>query len=243
MAILKLDDVHAYYGKAHILQGISLTIERGSVVGILGRNGAGKTTLLRTIMNLIPRSEGSIQFKGVELQGKSSDARARAGIVYMAQDMRVFPELTVRENCIAARNAVGSKTPFDEVIQSIPELIPHLDRKAGRLSGGQQQLVGFARSLLMGSDLFMLDEPTEGLMPLLVTRIGEIVRSLKSKEITVLLVEQNVQLGMAICDQIFFLEKGRIIDQAKPSEIKERRLLEKHLGVTHVAAELTAVAN
>ena len=233
MAILSLDHVHAYYGKAHILQGVSLEVERSSVVGIFGRNGAGKTTLLRTIMNLVPRSEGTIRFGDRDLTGLTSDARTRAGIVYMSQDLRVFPDLTVRENCMAAREAVRSRISFDDVLGHIPELMPHLDRPAGKLSGGQQQLVGFARSLLMGSDLFMLDEPTEGLMPLLVTRVGDIVRSLKQRAITVLLVEQNVQLGMSVCDHIYFLEKGRIIDQATPSEIQARNLSERYLGVSH----------
>ena len=233
MAILSLDQVHAYYGKAHILQGVSLEIERSSVVGIFGRNGAGKTTLLRTIMNLVPRSEGTIRFGDRDLTGMTADARTRAGIVYMSQDLRVFPDLTVRENCMAAREAVRSNISFDDVLKHIPELTRHLDRPAGKLSGGQQQLVGFARSLLMGSDLFMLDEPTEGLMPLLVSRVGEIVRTLKQRAITVLLVEQNVQLGMSICDHIYFLEKGRIVDQATPSEIRSRHLLERYLGVSH----------
>lgn len=233
MAILSLDQVHAYYGKAHILQGVSLTVERSSIVGIFGRNGAGKTTLLRTILNLVPRSEGTIRFGGRDLAGLTADARTRAGIVYMSQDLRVFPDLTVRENCMAAREAVRSDISFDEVLSQIPELTRHLDRPAGKLSGGQQQLVGFARSLLMGSELFMLDEPTEGLMPILVARVGEIVRSLKQRAITVLLVEQNVQLGMSICDHIYFLEKGRIVDQATPSEIQTKHLIERYLGVSH----------
>ena len=236
MAILSLNDIHAYYGKAHILQGVSLDIERSSVVGIFGRNGAGKTTLLRTIMNLVPRSAGVIRFNDQDLTGLTTDARARAGIIYMSQDMRVFPELTVRENCLAARSAVGSNISFEEVIRSIPELIPHLDRPAGKLSGGQQQLVGFARSLIMGSEFFMLDEPTEGLMPLLVSRVGGIVRSLKERSITVLLVEQNVQFGLSVCDQIYFLEKGRIVAHATPTEIKEKKLVERYLGVSHHAS-------
>jgi len=233
LAILSLEGVHAYYGKAHILQGVSFSVEQPSVVGIFGRNGAGKTTLLRTIMNLVPRCEGVIRYGARDLTGLSADARTRAGIVYMSQDLRVFPDLSVRENCVAAREAVRSNVSFDEVIGQIPELIPHLDRPAGKLSGGQQQLVGFARSLLMGSNLFMLDEPTEGLMPLLVSRVGEIVRSLKHRAITVLLVEQNVQLGMGICDHIYFLEKGRIVDQATPPEVRAKHLLERYLGVSH----------
>jgi ABC-type branched-subunit amino acid transport system ATPase component len=238
LAILSLDHVHAYYGKAHILQGVSLEVERSSVVGIFGRNGAGKTTLLRTIMNLVPRAQGTIRFGDRDLTGLTADARTRAGIVYMSQDLRVFPDLTVRENCMAAREAVQSSISFDDVLGHIPELTPHLDRPAGKLSGGQQQLVGFARSLLMGSDLFMLDEPTEGLMPLLVKRVGEIVRSLKQRSITVLLVEQNVQLGMSVCDHIYFLEKGRIIDQATPSEIQAKHLIERYLGVSHRSSSM-----
>lgn len=233
MGILSLRDVHAYYGKAHILQGVSLDVEEGTVVGLFGRNGAGKTTLIRTIMNLVPRSLGEIEFQGRSLTGMTTDQRARAGLVYMAQDTRVFPDLTVRENCLAAQKAVSSDMSFESVLSEIPELREHLDRRAGKLSGGQQQLVGFARSLLMNSRFFMLDEPTEGLMPLLVSRIGEIVRSLKKKSITVLIVEQNVQLGMSVCDQIYFLEKGRIVDKASPSQITERQLLDRYLSASH----------
>lgn len=233
MAILSLRDVHAFYGKAHVLQGINLSIDEGKIVGIFGRNGAGKTTLLRSIMNLVPRVTGEVTFEGRNLAGVSTDTRARSGIVYMTQDMRVFPDLTVRENCLAAQKAavVPPKVTFDAVIDMIPELKEHVDRPAGKLSGGQQQLASFARSMLMNSRFFMLDEPTEGLMPKLVSRIGEIVRSLKQSATTVLLVEQNVQLGMSVCDHIYFLEKGKIIDQATPAVAGEKNLIDRYLGV------------
>jgi branched-chain amino acid transport system ATP-binding protein len=229
---LKLSGLHAYYGKSHILQGIDLAIPRGDVVGLFGRNGAGKTTLLRSIMHLGPRVEGDIWLFGKELKGLSPDARAREGIAFMSQEMRVFPELTVEENCKVAANVVSAPRPLDEVVTVIPELKEHLRRPAGRLSGGQQQLVALARCLTMDSRMLMMDEPTEGLMPLLVNRIGEIIRMMaKEKLVTVLLIEQNVGLGLSSCKRIHFMEKGRILASATPDEVVRENMLERYLGV------------
>lgn len=232
MAALELRHLNAFYGKAHILQGVDLALEPGTVVGAIGRNGAGKTTLLRAIMGLQARVEGELELFGAPLTGLAADARARAGLALMSQDMRVFPELTVEENCRAAAATVREPLPLEQVLEVIPELKPHWRRAAGRLSGGQQQLVAIARNLTVRCRVLMLDEPTEGLMPSIVTRIGEIVRRLAESQVAVLLVEQNVELTFAISTRIHILEKGRFVAEGTPQEIVSGGLLERYLGVS-----------
>lgn len=235
MAALELRHVNAFYGKAHILQGVDLALEPGAVVGVIGRNGAGKTTLLRAVMGLQPRVEGELKLFGAPLAGLATDARARAGLALMSQDMRVFPELTVEENCRVAAATVGDPMPLADVLDVIPELKAHWRRPAGRLSGGQQQLVAIARNLTVRCRVLMLDEPTEGLMPSIVTRIGEILRQLAGNQVAVLLVEQNVELTLAISTRIHILEKGRFVAEGAPGEIVSSGLLERYLGVSGAA--------
>jgi len=232
LAALELRHLNAFYGKAHILQGVDLALEPGAVVGVIGRNGAGKTTLLRAIMGLQAKVEGELKLFGAPLAGLAADARARAGLALMSQDMRVFPELTVEENCRVAAATVRDPLPLEEVLEVIPELKPHWRRAAGRLSGGQQQLVAIARNLTVRCRVLMLDEPTEGLMPSIVTRIGEIVRRLAESQVAVLLVEQNVELTFAISTRIHILEKGRFVAEGTPQEIVSGGLLERYLGVS-----------
>ena len=231
MDALRVAGLHAYYGKAHILQGVDLIVPQGAVVGLFGRNGAGKTTLMKAFMHLVPWVEGEVLLFGRSLIGLPSDARARGGIAYMSQEMRVFPDLSVEENVRVAANAVASPLPLDEIVSMIPELKGLLDRPAGRLSGGQQQLVALSRSLAMNCRLILMDEPTEGLMPRLVQRIGEIIRSLAARSVAVLLVEQNVKLGLAVCQHIYILEKGRVAAHGVPEALLRDRLLDRHLGL------------
>ncbi|MCV9938346.1 ABC transporter ATP-binding protein [Boseaceae bacterium BT-24-1] len=231
MAALELNGLHAFYGKAHILQGVDLKLKAGSVVGILGRNGAGKTTLLRAIMGLAPRVEGDLKLFGSSVENMPTDARARAGLALMSQDMRVFPELSVEENCRTAAWTVPEPMPFEKVLTIIPELRDHARRPAGRLSGGQQQLVAIARSLTVRCKILMMDEPTEGLMPSIVSRIGEIVRSLADNSVAVLLVEQNVELTLSACTHLYFLEKGKFVAEGAPQQVRSEGMLERYLGV------------
>jgi len=236
LVALELKHLHAFYGKAHILQGVDLALEPGAVVGVIGRNGAGKTTLLRAVMGLAPRVEGELELFGASLRSLPTDARARAGLALMSQDMRVFPELTVEENCRTAALTVRDPMPLGEVLGMIPELKEHWRRPAGRLSGGQQQLVAIARNLTVRCKVLMLDEPTEGLMPSIVTRIGEIVRALAARSVAVLLVEQNVELTLAVCTRLHILEKGRFVAQGTPKQIVSNGLLERYLGVSGAGA-------
>ena len=231
MDALRVSNLHAYYGKAHILQGVDLVVPEGTVVALLGRNGAGKTTLLKAIMRLVTRTEGDVVLFGRSIARLASDARARAGIAYMSQDLRVFPELSVEENLRVAANAVAAPVPLTEVVKSIPELKELLSHAAGRLSGGQQQLVALGRSLTMNCRMVLMDEPTEGLMPLLVHRIGELIKLLAARSVAVLLVEQNVALGLSTANHVYVLEKGRMVADGAPHAIVQQGLLQRYLGV------------
>lgn len=228
---LSVKNLHAYYGKSHVVQGVDIAVPENSVVGLVGRSGAGKTTLLKALMGLVPRTDGDVALFGEPLGHMKTDARARAGMGYVSQDWRVFPGLSVEENCRVVANAVSSPRPFADVIRVIPELDELRSRPAGRLSGGQQQLVALARSLTMNCRMVLMDEPTEGLMPSLVKRIGEIIRTLVEQSVAVLLVEQNVGLWLSICAQLYVLEKGRIAALGTPEELGQKGALERYLGV------------
>jgi len=229
---LAIDKLHGWYGKSHILQGVDLVIPAGHVVGLLGRNGAGKTTLLKAVLGQLPRIEGHVALLGQSLDGLPTDARARAGIAYMSQEHRVFPELSVAENIKVAAAAVENPRPLEEVLGLISEIRDHLHRPAGRLSGGQQQLVALARCMIMNVRMLMMDEPTEGVMPQLVERIGQIIRALaRERSVTVLLVEQNIGLSLSACTTLRFLEKGRIVGGGTPAAVMADGSLERILGV------------
>ena len=233
MAALSLTDLHAYHGKAHILQGISITVDAGSVVGLFGRNGVGKTTLLQAAMGLGPRVVGGIALDGRDLSGLPADQRARGGLGYMPQGVRVFRDLTVEENYNVAAFSVSEARPLDEIIGMVPELKGLLARPAGRLSGGQQQLVSLMRSLATNCRFLMMDEPTEGLMPAMVERIAEVTRALASSGYGVLLVEQSLLLGEAVCDRIHLMEKGRIVHSGTFGQLSSSGAIAETLGLVH----------
>ncbi len=232
MDALAIDGLNGWYGKSHILQGVDLTVPAGTVVGLLGRNGAGKTTLLKAVLGQLPRIEGHVALFGQTLDGQPADRRARAGIAYMSQEHRVFPDLSVADNIKVAAAAVSNPRPLDEVLGLIGEIRDHLRRPAGRLSGGQQQLVALARCMTMNVKMLMMDEPTEGVMPQLVDRIGEIIQALAHQRgVSVLLVEQNLGLSLSCCTTLRFLEKGRIVGGGTPDAVLADGSLERTLGV------------
>ncbi|MGE3871535.1 MAG: ABC transporter ATP-binding protein [Parvibaculaceae bacterium] len=228
---LQVTDLNAFYGKAHVLHGITFSAAPGVVIGILGRNGAGKTTLLKAIMRLDATTSGAVTVLGRSTAGMTTDAIARHGVAYMPQDVRVFPLLSVRENISVAANAVARPKSLDEILAMIPELEPLLGRAAGTLSGGQKQLVGIARSLSMRCRVLLMDEPTEGLMPRLVTEVGGIVRRLAAEGVSVVLVEQNIGLVTDICDSVFIMEKGLMKWNGKASQVIPAGVLDRYMGV------------
>jgi len=231
LAALTLSNVDGFYGKARVVQDVNLAIDFTETVGLLGRNGVGKTTLLRSIMNLGPVVKGTILLNDEDVSSASTAARVRKGIGLMPQGIRVFSGLSVRENYKVAASAASQPVPLNRILDVIPEVEPLLDRPAGRLSGGQQQLVSLMRSLAGNCKILLMDEPTEGLMPRMVERIAEVIRSLKERNIGVLLVEQNLKLVEAVCDRLYIMEKGTLAAHGSFGTLKAVGAIEKLIGV------------
>lgn len=222
--MLQLWGVHAGYGSGVVLQGVSLRVGAGEVVGLLGRNGAGKTTLLKAILGLVER-QGRILFQGKDLTSLPPYRIPRLGIAYLPQGERLFPQLTLRENLmLAARDELG------EVIEYFPELEDKLEQRTGTLSGGEQQLAALARALLAKPKLLLLDEPSEGLGPQLVRRVEELLRAAGRRGGGILLAEQRVGLLLRLAERICILEGGRIVWAGEAGELR-REELERHLGI------------
>jgi branched-chain amino acid transport system ATP-binding protein len=223
--LLELADVHAFYGRAHILQGVSLVVGRGEILALLGRNGAGKTTTLRSIMGLT-RVEGAITFDGRPLTGLQTDAIARLGIGYVPEERRMFPSITVGESLrLAALGAGIDRAQEHEATRRIwslfPTLQPHVDRDAARLSGGQQQMVAIARGLVGRPRLLLIDEPTQGLAPNIAAEIGRTLTEIAGEGIGVLLVEQNATVALELASRAYVLDQGVIEAEGPASEISE----------------------
>ncbi len=247
MALLELDRVEAFYGRSQALWGITLEVEPGEVVGLLGRNGMGKTTTLKAIMGLV-RTRGRIAFAGEELTRLPAYKIPRLGIAYLPQGERLFPQLTLRENLLLGlglgpnrrrgRRRVKPDSDsdididLDEVLQHFPQLRGRLDQPAGTLSGGEQQMAALARALLARARLLLLDEPTEGLMPSLVRKVSELLREAKAEDEgrAILLAEQRVELALELCDRIYILERGRLSWSGRPGELTPEEL-QAHMGL------------
>ena len=219
MTLLELDGVHTYYGESHILQGVDLTVEKGEVVALLGRNGVGKTTTFRSILQLTPPREGSIRFRDEELVGKDTYEVADAGIGWIPEDRRMFSRLSVEENI---RASVPNNASMPDALELAYEMFPVLgeraDQRAGDLSGGQQQMLAIARGLVGGNDILLVDEPSEGLAPKIVTDVGEALLS-ASESIPILLVEQKLGLALDLADRFYVMDHGTIVDSGETSEV------------------------
>lgn len=210
--MLELHDVVAGYGEGHALYGISLSIKPGEVVGLLGRNGAGKSTTLKTIMGLVPLSGGRVAFLEQDLRGMRTFERSRLGLGYVPEDRRIFPELSVRENLEAAikpSTADGGWT-IERVFALFPALAPMQRRAGGLLSGGEQQMLSIARTLMGNPRLLLLDEPSEGLAPRIVSQLRQQIARLKGEGLTLLLCEQNLGFATALCDRVYVIDTGQI---------------------------------
>ncbi len=231
MEALQVTNLRAYYGKAQVLQGLDLRAGAGAITAILGRNGAGKTTFLKSLMRLGPKIDGEISVLGRSTSGLSADAIARLGVAYMPQDVRVFARLSVRENIQVAARTVSNPRPLSEILEVLPDIGPKLDQPAGTLSGGQQQLVGIARSLSMRCRLLLMDEPTEGLMPRLVTQVGSILQRLADEGVAVVIVEQNVGLILEIAHAIHIVEKGIIKWRGTADDVVSAKIIDRYMGV------------
>jgi branched-chain amino acid transport system ATP-binding protein len=231
--VLKLENVHAYYGKSHILQGISLEVQQGELVGILGRNGVGKTTTLKTIMGLVPARSGSVLFQGLELSRRPAYHIPRLGIGYVPQGRHIFPKLTVWENLrtglVKGQGRETAQT-FEQVLTTFPILKERLYQLGGTLSGGEQQMLAIARALLGNPQLIMLDEPSEGLMPAMVAMVRDTAKRICDMGVSVILVEQNVKLALHVVHRVYILQKGLVTYEGRAQDCTEEVLLQ-HLGV------------
>jgi len=232
--ILKVDAIHTYYGKSHILHGVSLEVGEGEVVALLGRNGVGKTTTLKSIMGLVPPRSGRIVFNGREITRLPAYKVPRLGIGYIPQGKHIFPELTVLENLKIG--LIRGKLDGDSLkgtFNYFPRLQERLDQMGGSLSGGEQQMLAIARALITNPRLLLMDEPTEGLMPLLVRLMKDIIKSIKGNGVSLLLVEQNLGTALEVSDKIYIMEKGMIVYEGKPQELAEDEEVKlRYLGVS-----------
>ena len=216
--VLEVEDVHTYYGESHVLQGISLRVDPGEVLAILGRNGMGKTTLIRTIVGFTPPREGRVRYEGTEITRLPPFRMVALGMALVPQGRRVFPSLSVRENLDVARRGEG-RWNLEQVYALFPRLRERADNRANKLSGGEQQMLAIGRALMSNPDLLLMDEPTEGLAPLLVREVGRVIGELKRSGLSILLVEQNLALALSVADRVHVLSRGQIVHSGTPAEL------------------------
>ena len=216
--MLEVSGLHTYYGASHVLQGVSLTVGPGEVVAILGRNGMGKTTLMRSIIGFTQPRQGSVRFKGQDITGWASHRMTGLGMALVPQGRRVFPSLSVRENLDVARRGDG-RWSLERVYAVFPRLRERERNRANKLSGGEQQMLAIGRALMSNPDLVLMDEPTEGLAPLIVREVGRVMGELRGEGLSILLVEQNLPLALAVADQVHILSRGQIVHSSTPAEL------------------------
>jgi branched-chain amino acid transport system ATP-binding protein len=231
--LLAVENLQAWYGESHILHGATFDVFPGEVVTLLGRNGAGKTTTLKSIMGVVARRSGSVRFEGDELIRKPSNAIARAGIAFCPEERGIFASLNVQENLLLPPQVKPGGLSLDRIFELFPNLKERLGASQGtKLSGGEQQMLAIARILRTGARLLLLDEPTEGLAPVIIQQIGKTIRTLKEQGFTILLVEQNFRFAQTVADRYYVMEHGRIIDKLMNSDVEASLdKLHHYLGV------------
>ncbi len=231
-ALLTVNELQAWYGESHVLHGVTFEVRAGEVVTLLGRNGVGKTTTLKSIMGIVEQRTGSVRFGGRELIRSPSDAIARAGIAICPEERGIFSSLDVRENLLLPPQVRAGGLDLDRIFALFPNLHERLSSQGTKLSGGEQQMLAIARILRTGARLLLLDEPTEGLAPVIVQQIGRTIGALKEQGFTILLVEQNFQFAATIADRYYVIEHGRVVDQLSNTELKSNmNKLHDYLGV------------
>ena len=230
--MLAVKDLEAWYGESHILHGVTFEVHAGEVVTLLGRNGVGKTTTLKAIMGIVEQRKGSVRFESRELIRQPSNAIARAGIAFCPEERGIFSSLDVRENLLLPPQVRPGGLEIDRIFTLFPNLRERLKSQGTKLSGGEQQMLAIGRILRTGARLLLLDEPTEGLAPVIIQQIGQTIGTLKSQGFTILLVEQNFQFAATVADRYYVMEHGRIVDHFVGDQLKNNmEKLHDYLGV------------
>jgi branched-chain amino acid transport system ATP-binding protein len=229
--VLGVDDVHTYYGDSHVLHGVSLGVAPGEVVAILGRNGMGKTTLIRSVVGFTPPRRGRVRLRGQDVTAWAPFRRVERGMALVPQGRRVFPSLDVRENLDVARAGRGRWT-LERVYELFPRLRERASNRANKLSGGEQQMLAIGRALMSNPTVLLMDEPTEGLAPLLVREVGRVIGELKREGLSILLVEQNLPMAASVADRVHVLSRGEIVYSGTPRDLMADEVVKsRYLGV------------
>ena len=236
MAMLEIEGLNAWYGASHVLHGISLTVEPGEIVALVGRNGAGKTTTIRSVMGLMPKATGSVRFAGTDLLPLSAHARFRLGLAYVPEERRIVPGLSVRENLqlglVATDGSIDEKRAIDEIAESFPRLKERLDQQGVTMSGGEQQMLAIARAMIAKPRMILLDEPSEGIMPVLVEEMGALFRRLRDQGVTLLLVEQNVEWALKLADRAVIIDQGEVVHRSTAAALlADKAIQERYCAV------------
>jgi branched-chain amino acid transport system ATP-binding protein len=230
--LLEVKDLHAWYGESHILHGATFNVNAGEVVTLLGRNGAGKTTTLKSVMGIVGKRTGSVKFEGRELIKLQSDTIARAGLAFCPEERGIFASLDVEENLMLPPQVRPGGLTREQIFELFPNLRERLKSQGTKLSGGEQQMLAIGRILRTGARLLLLDEPTEGLAPVIIQQIGNTIRKLKEQGFTILLVEQNFRFASTVADRYYIMEHGKIVEQFANAELnKKLETLHEYLGV------------
>ncbi|MDE1569844.1 ABC transporter ATP-binding protein [Aquabacter sp. L1I39] len=221
--MLEIQGLNAWYGASHVLHGVSFDVAEGEIVALVGRNGAGKTTTMRSIMGLMPRTSGSVRFRGEEILALPAHARFKRGLAYVPEERRIVPSLTVRENLqlglVAAGGRIDERAAIDEIAESFPRLKERLNQQGTTMSGGEQQMLAIARAMIAKPSLILLDEPSEGIMPVLVEEMGVLFRRLKAAGTTLVLVEQNVEWALKLADRAIIIDQGEIVHRSSAAAL------------------------
>ena len=230
--VLKVENLEAWYGESHILHGVNFSVSEGEVVTLLGRNGAGKTTTLKSVMGIIGKRTGSVEFEGQNIIRTASDKIARLGVAFCPEERGIFASLDVRENLMLPPQVREGGLTLDQIFELFPNLKERLNSQGTKLSGGEQQMLAIARILRTGARFLMLDEPTEGLAPVIIQQIGQMIARLKQQGFTILLVEQNFRFASTVADRFYVMEHGRIVEGFANSELEANMdKLHTYLGV------------
>lgn len=234
--MLEINALNAWYGPSHVIHGVSLHVKRGEILALIGRNGAGKTTTIKSVMGLIERTSGSVKFAGEELLPLPAHGRFRLGLAYVPEDRRIVPDLTVRENLqlglLRADKSISETHAIEEIADSFPRLKERLNQVALTMSGGEQQMLAIARAMIAKPKMMLLDEPSEGIMPVLVEEMGRLFKALRAQGITLLLVEQNVEWALNLADRAVIVDQGQIVYEGNSSDlINDAGIQERYCAV------------